>query len=456
MFSGITSIVKPIELSADWSFQMGELRFMIHDGIVELKDEIKDFDSFCQSVDYLNALVDNIESNRMLLSEKVFNFVNVNNELVAALGIDLPYSFATEADEKEAGTAVANAANNDDGFFAKAWESIKQFFIKIIAAIKNVWSNDKLVDQKLTKMNAETSQVIDPQSEEQIGGELKKITGTISSPETLRHQIDICAEIAKKCATIPADPIAFIKATAGFKTPIDALGIASELEGIGISQVSESQNGIASSKLVIKPAENENLQAILGKWNKTAIQNLVGSSGQVASFIKMKQQIRATTDNLSKMADTVKNNPELAEKLAKAMVSDIDYHARPYMQRRQGIFAKFTSQETKDKITDYNRQVEKSNDAAKTRAVGSKRMVVSMAMDFGKEVATFCKDLIRIIEAIEQNVLATCTRFNTFLAKIAESAERAQKKNTAPTNTQPAQAPTEQPVQTPNAAPATT
>ena len=142
-FASIAVLSKPTEMHPDWEFEMEGLKFEVHDGMIELNQEIRDFERFCSSVLAIDNLVSNIDFNRGRLDEAVYTFVNQNNELAEALGIYTPFSFATEEEQAQAGQEVKEATTSGDekkGFFARAWEAIKKFFKSIGDAIGKVWN----------------------------------------------------------------------------------------------------------------------------------------------------------------------------------------------------------------------------------------------------------------------------------------------------------------------------
>ena len=78
-FSDLAVLSVPTTENKDWSFILGDLQFEVHESVVELTSQIKSFESFAKSIDALDALLENIESNRGRLDKRVYDFVNQNN-----------------------------------------------------------------------------------------------------------------------------------------------------------------------------------------------------------------------------------------------------------------------------------------------------------------------------------------------------------------------------------------
>lgn len=160
-FSELTVLSAPTAENKDWSFMLGELKFEVHESMVELTNQIKSFESFARSVNVLIELIDHIDNNNGKLDKGVYEFVNQNNELAQALGIIIPYSFATEEEQQQAGEDVKKAAEGngeEKGFFAKAWETICKFFKSIGNAVARAWNSlfgdgTEAVDNEVKKLS---------------------------------------------------------------------------------------------------------------------------------------------------------------------------------------------------------------------------------------------------------------------------------------------------------------
>lgn len=194
VFSDIAVLKRPTPEMKDWEFQLGELRFEVHDAEVELASQINSFEQFASAVDKLDMLLEHIDQNDGKLEKPVFELVNQNNELATALGIIMPYSFATEEEQAQAGNDVKQAATGDgdkQGFFAKAWETIKSFFVKIYNAIKGLFvkaGEDSKAEDAANNATLEKIKKMTPDElAKQIQQGLQKVRGVFLSPSTAKQ-----------------------------------------------------------------------------------------------------------------------------------------------------------------------------------------------------------------------------------------------------------------------------
>lgn len=165
-FASIAVLSKPTELKPDWEFEMEGLKFAVHDGMVELNQEIHDFERFSSALNNVFLLIDSIESNKGKLDEAVYSLVNQNNELAEALGIYTPFNLKSDEGQRQAGFELLMALEEDQndgeqkpaesnesgdkkpgteqkeekGFFARAWDAICRFFKSIGNAIAKAWN----------------------------------------------------------------------------------------------------------------------------------------------------------------------------------------------------------------------------------------------------------------------------------------------------------------------------
>ncbi len=186
-FASIAVLSKPTELKPDWEFEMEGLKFAVHDGMVELNQEIHDFERFSSALNNVFLLIDSIESNKGKLDEAVYSLVNQNNELAEALGIYTPFNLKSDEGQRQAGFELCMAfeadenQNNDQkkkdgetsneedkGFFAKAWEAIKNFFLKIGRAIKKLFVSAEAKEKASDAKNAEANKKLDSMTPEEV------------------------------------------------------------------------------------------------------------------------------------------------------------------------------------------------------------------------------------------------------------------------------------------------
>ena len=273
-FASIAVLSKPTEIHPDWEFEMEGLKFAVHDGMVELNQEIHDFNQFYTSMENLFSLIDSIDSNRGRLDEAVYSLVNQNNELAEALGIYTPFSFATEEEKAQAGQEIKNTVENgsndenkepEKGFFAKAWDAIKRFFASIKNALVRIWgaitgSNKSTITK--AKEISDAARTASPSLNQYIADKLKDLGKDVVSGKVRFVLLDdlvkirnACASIAEACAKIPADPKKFIAWKGNTSGSVQkALNVDKYLVDAGYETTTEMQNGIkqVSHSLVIK------------------------------------------------------------------------------------------------------------------------------------------------------------------------------------------------------------
>ena len=415
IFGSIAVLNAPVDANEDWSFRMGELRFDVHDGVVKLQEECNDFEKFASSVDTLMMLIDHIDANNGRLEKVVFDVVNQNNELAQALGIMMPYSFATEAEEQAAGEDVKKAAEGQDGngeeeqgFFARAWETIKKFFNAIINAIKNGWNKLTGKSEDVKKMNEQTAAAISNMTDAQVAAALKNSPRQLKiSKDALKFKINACGAIANACNNMPKTPEDFIKLALKYNHPMDFLGVKDQLKDLGFVERTSYAGGEKKTELV-RTKETAKEVSNLADWSKVDIQEFITNTSNKFEQIEGKIQYAANT--LEKMLDQAKSDDAVLDRIAKSMVTAADYTPREHIKKK--LF------QSKADVNQHNAAVDKRNAAMKASAVSKKREKVDTAMLFGTEVAAASKTLLEIIATVKTEVINCAVYFNEAIAKV--------------------------------------
>ena len=131
LFSGImvNAEEKGYELS------MEDVRIEFNQAFEVLNAEAASFESFCGAVEKLELLNASIQANGGKADKSLIAFLNQNNGLAEALGVDLGME---EFNEVVVGSEVSAAC---EGALANLWEAIKNFFKNIWEGISNFFKN---------------------------------------------------------------------------------------------------------------------------------------------------------------------------------------------------------------------------------------------------------------------------------------------------------------------------
>ena len=431
MFSNITVLSQPSAENQDWSFRFTDLRFEIHDAEMELKSELDSFDKFVNSMNALEALLDNIEDNNGRLDKTVFDFVNQNNELAMALGIVMPYSFATEEEQQQAGEDVKQAAEGnkeEKGFFARAWEAIKNFFTAIKNALVRVWNaitgNNENTEQKAKEV-ADGAKNANPAANETFG---KETESAIASNGKVRFLTigemakikDACVAIGNKCASVPADPSKFIEWKGNSNGVYRALDVGNLLKAAGYETVVEKQNGIKQVSHKFNRTNNPDRAALKSCWtnpnNRIALQQMSVEMGKACDKIK------ATIDNLTAASETITKDPNAIEAMAVSMAKGswtdkphVKAKVAGWLSRLRGV----NQQKLDEQAAATNANIDKENRERKDKAIGAKRELVQAAMAFEKELADYCKEILDVVKTLRADFEATIDHLYKIQKKIS-------------------------------------
>ena len=255
VFSDIAVLKRPTPEMKDWEFQLGELRFEVHDAEVELASQIHSFEQFASAVDKLDMLLEHIDQNDGKLEKPVFELVNQNNELATALGIIMPYSFATEEEQAQAGKDVKEAAgadNENQGFFAKAWEAIKKFFRSIKDACVKAWNAIRNKDKASDDQNNAANQALESMHPKAVQEALEKafenagkVYITLDDAQKLATDVE---KISQHCSSIGSsfgNAVEFFKFLDKFDGSFAASfePVKNELGRLGIKLIDQNVNG---------------------------------------------------------------------------------------------------------------------------------------------------------------------------------------------------------------------
>ena len=326
MFSNLTVLSAPTTENKDWSFILGDLQFEVHESMVELKSSLDSFDKFARSVDALDMLLEYIDEHNGKLDKHVFDFVNQNNELASALGIVMPYSFATEEEQAQAGNDVKEAANgkeddddNNTGFFAKAWDTIKKFFKAIKDALVKAWGaitgKEKAEDQQnqaankaLESMHPKEVQAAMAAAYEGAG----KVFITLKDAQDMAADIE---KIAQHCTSIGnsfGTPVEFFKFIDKFDGSFAASfePVRDVLKNLGITLIDGNVNGVKVTKA---EKSGKTIYDITPEKMKTARDAFIGDNGDRAisnakAFIGPDSSVRQITKNAIKSLDALIKN----------------------------------------------------------------------------------------------------------------------------------------------------
>ena len=402
MFSNLVVLREPTTENKDWSFIFGDLQIEVRESMVELTDKIVSFEKYSNAVESLNVLLDYIDRNNGKLEKVVFDFVNQNNELASALGIVMPYSFATEEEQAQAAQDVQNAANGDKenderSFFARAWETIKKFFGKIRDAIVNVWNKLRgKSDEGLAQQAAENAQVASGMPDSEFAK--FQFTG-IASPAILSGIVKACQDMSSNVAALPTEPGAFFKEICSkYSSAFEALGIGQHLAQLGIEAVKGNDGKYNIAKRDNK--YNGTSEQATEKWDKTLV---VKSKEWTVQFIEMKRKLNEQAEAFSKMLDSLQADKAKLDQLAKDMASE-SYEKRPYLKKKSWWHF-FYNEQVDLKNADIRNQNKQYDDLQKRKSANkSEQAKVSASMSFGQEVAALNQFILKLISLFETEV----------------------------------------------------
>lgn len=348
VFNDIAVLKRPAPEMKDWSFMLGELKFEVHDAEVELTSQLKSFEQFAGAMDKLDMLLDHIDQNDGKLEKAVFDLVNQNNELAMALGIIMPYSFATEEEQAQAAQDVKEAAGADNaegeedkGFFAKAWEGIKKFFRSIKEACVKAWNAIRGKNKTEDEQNNAANQVLESMEPKEVQAALDnafskagRVYITLADAERMTGDIE---KIAQHCSSIGSNfgnAVEFFKFldqfdgsfAAAFEPVKDTLG------HLGITLVDNNVNGqkvtdVKKSAKTVYDITPEKLKSARdafidnsGERAVSYVQAFMGKNGSVRLRVKsaiknLDELINNVNDLLSKMEEpaTIEEITKLVE-----------------------------------------------------------------------------------------------------------------------------------------------
>lgn len=420
-FGSIAVLKQPTFESRDWSFQMGDLQFDIHNDMIELHDELVEFDKFTSSVAALTALLDYIDNNNSRVEKVVFDLVNQNNELAQALGIVVPYSFATEAEEAAAASDVKEAAEGSDedddrGFFARAWDAIKKFFGKIRDMVTGIWK--KMTGQKsenlaqMAKENTAAAQQIPDNEFAKF-----KFEG-LASPSTLQGIVNACAAMVQNVSKLPTEPGQFYtQICKNYGSAFEALGVTQYLDKLGISAVKGNDGTYTiSNRKNNYTADND---SVTEQWDKNTT---IKSQEWTIKFIELKRKLSEQADAFTKMLDSLQADKSRLEKLAADMASET-YEKRPYLQKKAWWHFKYNRD-----VDAQNAEIRKENKAAndlKRRQGANKesQAQVAASMSFGQEVAALNQFILKLVNIFESEVTAIVSGIHKVIVERKKAAD---------------------------------
>lgn len=118
-----------------YELSMEDVRIQFNEAFEVLNAEAASFESFCGAIEKLELLNASIQQNDGKADKSLIAFLNQNNGLSDALGIDLSME---NFDAVVVGAEVSAAC---EGVIGSAWEAIKNFFKNIWDGIKNFFTN---------------------------------------------------------------------------------------------------------------------------------------------------------------------------------------------------------------------------------------------------------------------------------------------------------------------------
>ena len=131
LFSGIMVDVE----ENGYKLSIEDFRIQFNEAFEVLNAEAASFESFCGAVEKLDLLNKSIQENGGKADKGLIAFLNQNNGLASALGIDLSME---DFNDVVIGSEVSAAC---EGALGNLWEAIKNFFKNIWDGIKNFFKN---------------------------------------------------------------------------------------------------------------------------------------------------------------------------------------------------------------------------------------------------------------------------------------------------------------------------
>ena len=218
LFSGImvNAEEKGYELS------MEDVRIEFNEAFEVLNAEAASFESFCGAVEKLELLNASIQANGGKADKSLIAFLNQNNSLADALGIDLSME---DFNDVVVGSEISAAC---EGALSNIWEAIKNFFKNIWDGIKNFFTAFfnmfKSAEQKAATAVQNSAAIGNTiangggpnKSKFHLGGEA--VGGVFCiRPDSLKKKINEIIQVSEE--------------TAKFSTPEAAMKILSEKDG---------------------------------------------------------------------------------------------------------------------------------------------------------------------------------------------------------------------------------
>lgn len=136
MSMGFESMLQSTPTENDIVLEMGDIKLQYNAALDDLRVVSASFESYINACERYLALCDCIEANEGMLEPAVRDFVNRNEELASALGIDLAMEDDSQDAQKQNGEKVTE---KKQGFFRRMWEGIKKFVRWILDKIGSVF-----------------------------------------------------------------------------------------------------------------------------------------------------------------------------------------------------------------------------------------------------------------------------------------------------------------------------
>ena len=415
VFSDIAVLKRPAPEMKDWAFQLGELRFEVHDAEVELASQINSFEQFASAMDKLDMLLDHIEQNNGKLEKPVFDLVNQNNELAMALGIIMPYSFATEEEQAQAGKDVKEAAGADDenqGFFAKAWEAIKKFFRTIKEACQKAWNAIRGKEKASDDQNNAANQALESMHPKAVQEALEKafqnagkVYITLEDAQKLAADV---GKIAQHCNGIGAsfgNAVEFFKFLDKFDGSFAAAfePVRNELGRLGIKLIDKNVNG---QKVTDVQKDAKTVYDITPEKLKSARNAFIDNSGDRAvsyakAFMGHNGSVRVQVKEAIKPLDALINNVN-------------------------GLLTKMEEQATVDEITKLIEGGAIKQWFRKMAGAQKAQQKINIAKTIGRAISKTLSTIMEVIKIADSKIIGTS---NAIDAQILLTNKRADNKD---------------------------
>lgn len=133
MFSGITVALR--EDNGGFELNMADVRMEFDESFRVLNSTAVEFDQWCEALDRLSQLNQEIEQHDGKADKALIMFLNQNNDLAEVLGVDLSLE---NWDEEAKGAEIRQGYSMA---MEGVWESIKKFFASIYNGIVNFFKN---------------------------------------------------------------------------------------------------------------------------------------------------------------------------------------------------------------------------------------------------------------------------------------------------------------------------